>query len=185
MNSMLSLTGCAVIGGIFLLSLFGFQADLRDHAFSNTNDLIVQQNAIAMTELLESDFRQIGFGVDSLMVASAGANAISYFADLNDDGAVDLVAYSLSDAAAAAETSNPRDKILYRTVNGAVQVNAALGVTDFRLKYFDLNGNVTNNLSQIKIIEMTLEMESTTSYDGKYAHFFWRKKITPVNLLRS
>jgi len=185
MDSHLALIGSVVIGGIFLLSLLGFQADLRDHSFINTNDLIVQQNAIAMTELLESDFRQIGLGVDSLVVASAGVKSISYYADLDADGNVDLVAYSLSNPNAAAETPNPRDKILYRGVNGATQVNAAIGVTDFRLKYFDLNGNQTNDAAQIKTIEMTLEMESTTPYDGKYAHFFWRKKITPPNLLRS
>jgi hypothetical protein len=185
MDSHLALIGSLVIGGIFLLSLWGFQADLRDHSFINTNDLIVQQNALKMTELLEADLRQIGMGVDSLIVAAAGVHSISYYADLGADGSVDLVAYALSNPSAASDTPNPRDKILYRGVNGATQVNAAMGVTDFRLKYFDRNGNQTNDAAKIKTIEMTLEMESTIPYDGKYAHFFWRKKVTPPNLLRS
>jgi hypothetical protein len=185
MDSHLALVGGVVIGGIFLLSLVGFQADLRDHSFVNTNDLIVQQIALDVTELLESDFRQIGLGVDSLVVASAGANSISYYADLGGDGAVDLVTYSVSNLDAAAETPNPRDKILYRVVNGATQVNSAIGVTDFRLRYFGRNGSETNVLAEIKTIEITLEMESTIPYDGKYARFFWRKKMSPPNLLRT
>jgi hypothetical protein len=185
MDSHLTLVASVVIGGIFLLSLLGFQADLRDHSFTNTNDLIVQQNAIALTELLEADFRQIGLGADSLVVVSIGINSISFYADLDANGALDLVAYSLSNVNAAAETPNPRDRILYRSINGTTQVNAAIGVTDFRLKYFDANGSQTNNVAKIKTIEMTLEMESTLPYDGQYAHFFWRKKITPPNLLRS
>jgi hypothetical protein len=185
MDSHLAIIGSVVIGGILLLSLLGFQADLRDHSFINTNDVIMQQNAIAMTELLEADLRQIGLGVDSLAVVSAGPNSLSYYADLGGDGTLDLVAYSLSNASAAAETPNPRDRILYRAVNGATQVKAALGATDFRLKYFDLNGNVTNDVSKIKIIEATLELESPNPYHGKHAQFFWRKKISPPNLLHS
>jgi hypothetical protein len=185
MDSHLAFIGSLVIGGIFLLSLWGFQADLRDHSFVNTNDLVVQQNALAMTDLIEADFRQIGFDVDSSVMVTAGLQSISFYADLGGDGTVDLVAYSVSNPGAAADTPNPRDKILYRVVNGKTQVNAAMGVTDFRLKYFDLNGNQTNAAAQIKTIEMTLEMESPIPYNGKYAQFLWRKKITPPNLLRS
>ncbi len=185
MDSHLTLVGSIVIGGIFLLSLWGFQGDLRDHSFANTNDLVVQQNAIEITALLEWDFQQIGFGLDSIAIVAAGANSISYLADLDADGMVDLVTYSVSNPSAAAGTPNPRDKILYRAVNGKTQINTAMGVTDFRLRYFGLDGKVTNDLAKIKTMELTLEMESTIPYDGKYAHFFWRKKMTPPNLLRS
>jgi hypothetical protein len=185
MDSHLAFIGSLMIGGIFLLSLWGFQADLRDHSFVNTNDLVVQQNVMAITALLEADFRQIGLGADSSVVITAGLHSISFYADLGGDGTVDLVTYSVSNPAAAAETPNPRDKILYRVVNGKTQVNAAMGVTDFRLRYFDLNGNVTGDVARIKIIEMALAMESPIPYRGKYAHFLWRKKVTPPNLLRS
>lgn len=185
MDSHLSLIGSAVVGGVFLLSLLGFQADLHDYSFNNTNEVIVQQNAIAITEMLESDFGQIGLGVDSFFVAAAGVKSISYYADLNTDGTAELVTYSLSNPGYAAETPNPRDCILSRAVNGATQVNAAVGVTDFKLRYFDRNGHQTNDTAQIRTIEMTLQMESTVPYDGKYAQFLWRKKITPPNLLRS
>lgn len=185
MDSHLAFIGSLMIGGIFLLSLWGFQADLRDHSFVNTNDLVVQQNAMAMTGIVEADFRQIGLGVDSSVVVAAALHSISFYADLGGDGTVDLVTYSVSNPSAAAGTPNPRDKILYRVVNGKTQINAAMGVTDFRLRYFDLDGKVTNDLAKIKAIELTLEMESTIPYDGKYAHFFWRKKMTPPNLLRS
>lgn len=185
MDSHFAFIGSLVVGGIFLLSLWGFQADLRDHTFLNTNDLVVQQNALAMTALLEADLRQIGSGIDSGMVVAAGAHAISFQADLDADGTADLVAYSISNPGAASNTPNPADKILYRAVSGTTQAHAAMGVTDFRLRYFDRNGNLTGDLDRIKTIEVTLELESPVRYDGKDAHFFWRKRITPRNLLRS
>lgn len=185
MDSHLTLIGSIVIGGIFLLSLLGFQSDLREHSFNNTNDLILQQNALAITELLEADLRQIGLGVDSLaVITSAGEQSLSYYADLGANGSIDLVTYSLSNPGMASDTPNPRDRILYRIINGTKQVNAAMGVTDFRFKYFDRNGEPTTNAAAIRTIELTLEMESTAPYGKKYAHFFWRKKMTPPNLLR-
>jgi hypothetical protein len=184
MDSHLSLIGSVIIGGLFLLNLLGFQSDLRDHSFANTNDLMVQQNAMDMIELLEWDFQKIGFGVDSTVFALSDSIAIVYHTDLGADGVIDTVRYFISDTTAASSTPNPRDRILYKYINGKPQVGAALGVTSFKLKYFDINGFEANELKKITTIEVTLEVESTIPYNGEYSRFLWRKKITPPNVRR-
>ncbi|MFQ5707794.1 MAG: hypothetical protein ACE5HO_10115 [bacterium] len=182
MDSYISLIGSIVIGGLFLLGLLFFQSDLKEHSFHRTNDQIVQEHALAIIDLLEWDFRKIGFNYPLDALAIKDTNSISYYVDLGNDGIIDTVHYTISDTGAASATPNPNDKILYRWSNGGPQVGVALGVTDFRLKYFDEAGNETSNVKQIKTIEITLELESTIPYNGQSSHFFWREKITPLNL---
>ena len=183
MDSHLRLIGSIVIGGLFLLGILRYQSDLREHSFKQTNNLIIQWNAMGIIEVLENDFRNIGFGVSASAFAVADSNSIKYYVDLGADGITDSVRYVISATSAASGTPNPRDRILYRIENDAPQQDAALGVTDFKLKYFDDGGIETTDLSEIKTIEITLEMESPIPYDGEVGSFFWRKKITPPSLL--
>jgi hypothetical protein len=184
MHSMLTLIGSIMIGGLFLMNLLGFHSELRDHSYKHTNELIVQQNAMEVIDLLEWDFRKIGLGIDFPALAVYDSNRIAYYVDLGFDGVIDTVRYQISDTTAASSTPNPRDRIFYRVSNSEPNIDAAMGVTDFRLTYFDLNGNETNDLKIIKIVEVYLEFESTIpDDDGQYARFAWREKISPPNLL--
>ena len=108
--------------------------------------------------------------------------------DLWADGIMDTVNYRLSDVSEASGTTNPNDKIFYRWSNSEPQIDAALGVTNFQLRFFDASGDTTSNQVEIRTIEVTLEFESTEPYfdkmtnAAKYAHFYWREKISPMNL---
>ncbi len=185
MDSYISLIGSIVIGTLLLLSVLSFQADLRDHSFKHTNALIAQNQAMGIIEVLKWDFGQIGFGVaDSTYFSGPDSNSIAFYADIGADSVIDIVRYSISDSTAASGTPNPHDKIFYRWVNDEPQTDAALGVTDFKLRYFDKDGNETNNIKNIRTIEITLEVESTLpDNNNEYARFFWREKISPPNLV--
>ena len=183
MQDYLALIGSFVIGGLMLIAFLDFDADLKNHSFEHTTDLIVQQNAAAMIDLVEWDFRKIGYGLDFPALAIYDSNFISYYVDLGGDGVIDTVRYFVSDSSAASMTTNPRDRIFYRLSNQDPNIDAAMGVTDFHLQYYDISGNPTTNLLQIKTIEVSLTIESTEPYNGEYRRFFWREKITPPNLL--
>ncbi len=109
----------------------------------HTNDLIVQYNASGIIDVLEEDFKNIGSGVTGTAFSRADSNDAVYYVDLEADGTIDSVRYFLGDTNSAAGTQNPRDRILYRIENDEPQLDAALGVVDFKLKYFDENGNET------------------------------------------
>lgn len=183
MDSHLSLIGSIVIGSLLFLSIMSFEADLKDHSFKHMSDLNTQESVMKVIEILQWDFRQIGYGVSYDALAVYDSNFIAYYADIGNDGVIDTVRYSISDTTEAYWTPNPNDKIFYRWSNSDPQLGDAVGVTDFRLKYFDKEGNQTLDLTRIKTIEITLEFESThPSANGKYSGFFWREKVTPMNL---
>ena len=183
MDSLLSLVGSIIIGTLLLLSVLTYQLDLKRHSFMHTNNLIVQYNASGIIDVLEEDFKNIGSGVTGSAFSVADSNNMAYYLDLDANGITDSVRYFLGGTNTAAGTPNPRDRILYRIENGQPQIDAALGVTDFKLKYYDVNGNETTVLTDIKTIEVTLELESTLPYDEEFSTFYWRKKITPQSLI--
>ena len=130
---------------------------------------------------IEWDF---AFPVRTNSLLLADSTRIYFLSDNNGNGAVDTVRYILSDINAASGTENPRDRILYRRVNTESQSDAALGVTDFKIRYFDVDGYESVDVSQIKTFEITLEVESTMGYDNQYARCYWQTMITPPNLMR-
>jgi len=188
MDSYLSLIGSIVIGGLLLFRVLNFQADVRQHSFEYSNSLIVQQSAMSVIELLEQDFRQIGYGYNFPALSVFALDSITFIADLFDDGVLDTVNYRLGDVSETPGTTNPRDKIFYRWSNSDPQIDAALGVTNFQLVFFDAAGDTTVNQTEIRTIEITLEFESTEPYfdkltnTAKYASYYWREKITPMSL---
>lgn len=188
MDSYLSLIGSIVIGTLLLVSVLNFQSEAKQHSFEYSNSLIVQYTAMSVIELLEQDLRQIGYGYNYPALSVFALDSISFYTDLFDDGVLDMVNYRLGDASETPGTTNPRDKIFYRWVNNDPQIDAALGVTNFQLIFFDANGDTTENETEIRTIEVTLEFESTEPYfdkltnTAKYAQYYWREKITPMSL---
>ena len=188
MDSYLTLIGSIVIGGLLLFSVFNFQSEAKQHSFEYSNSLILQHTAISVIELLEQDLRQIGYGYNFPALSVFASDSITFYADLFDDGVLDTVNYRLGDVSETPGTTNPRDKIFYRRVNSEPQIDAALGVTNFQLIFFDAAGDTTVNLTDIRTIEVTLEFESTEPYYDKlttmpkYASYYWREKITPMSL---
>ena len=183
MDSHITLLGSIIITSLLFVNVLNYQSEFKEHTFRQTNTLIVQNIAIGIIEVMEHDFHNIGFGVNGTAFAIADSNLISYYVDLGADGTVDSVTYFISDTTAAATTPNPLDKILYRVVNNQPLNDAALGVTHFRLRYFDHIGIETNDLDAITTIEVSLEVQNTIDYDGQYSRFFCRERISPPSVL--
>ena len=183
MDSFIALIGSIVIGSLLLLRVSMFQTDFKQHMYRQTFDLIVQDRAMSLIEMIDADFKDVGFGTTPPAFAHADSDSVVYYVDLGEDGITDSVSYFVSGMVGGLGTPNPRDKILYRRVNNGQPLAVGLGVTDFKLKYFNDIGNETNVLADIKTIEVTLELESTAPIDGKYSSFFFREKITPASLV--
>lgn len=183
MDNQITLIGSIVIGALLMIAMLSFQAELKEHSYNKTTDLIVQDRAIRLIEQLEEDLRQIGSGVNYDALAVYDLHKISYYVDIGHDGIVDTVHYELSDTSAANFTKNPNDKILYRWSNSDPIINSPLGVTHFELKYYDAMGDTTSNMTQIKTVELSIQLEGfEPGKFGKYPSYYWRKRITPMNL---
>ena len=191
----LDILGSTLIGGMLLLILFRVNDSAIENNYMYGGELVVQQNLVAVVELLEFDFRKIGFCEDWEKLAdplkyiiSADSNSIKFRTDLDADGDVDSLWYYSGPASELTETPNPRDKYLYRVENDDTPIGTNLGITHFELVYYDaLGAKLSSPVASpdlIQMIEINIRVEDVYGYDtaneGKedldmYASAFWRQ----------
>jgi hypothetical protein len=129
------------------------------------------------------------------IITSATDSSISFLTDVFDKGHVDTLKYYLGPTSELASSPNPRDRFLYRVVNNETPVGVNLGVTQFRLVYFDVYGDTLftpiSDLSQISSMEINIAVENVVGYGGdspeeeqsKYSTAFWRQIRLAANEL--
>lgn len=185
-STLIDILGSVIVGGMLLLILFRLNDAATENTYNYGGELIVQQNLVEVVQLLEYDFRKIGYCKDweqipdpSKSIIMADSNAISFLTDYNSDGIVDTMHYYLGPDSSLTSTPNPNDRILYRIVNNNPEAGANLGVTEFNLLYYDALGNpISFPISvpgQIYIMQINIKVESTVAYDEKYSSVFWRQ----------
>lgn len=186
MGSYLNLIGSIIIGGMMLLIINNYNSSLSQTGFERTLDGITTYNASGIAKLIEYDFNRMGLRVPptTTIIRRADSSRITFLSDIDNNGNIDSVRYILSVPDSASSTYNPRDRILYRLVNATPMRDATMGVTRFRIRYFDWDGHITTDPSQIRSFEITLNVESAVPYDTTYSTFYWQTKICPPNLAR-
>ncbi|MFQ5864304.1 MAG: hypothetical protein ACE5IW_03650 [bacterium] len=184
MDSHIQLIGSIVIGSVFLLGVMTFYSGVMDFNNEKTFELLTQETTASLMEIIEYDFRRVGSGLTYQELAILDTSTITFLGDINADGAVDTVRYYTSDVSAAASTPNPNDVILYREVNGLKTIDTPAGVTEFTVDLLDELGNSTTELMAVRMLHVSLTVESRFPYDNRYARAFWEKRIAPQNLYR-
>ena len=193
-SSFLDIIGSTIIGGILLIIIFRLNDAAAESTYNNSGELISQENIAAVVEVLETDFRKIGFCKDwqkipipSQAILSADSNKIKFLTDIDSDGNVDTILYYTGSTDEALNTPNPKDKYLYRIVNGQQPVKVNLGVTEFNLIYFDA---FQDTLSfpiavpgAINSMQINISVENVDAYDSRYNSVFWKQiRLATQNL---
>lgn len=185
-SSLIDILGATVIGGILLMILLRMNDKAVENTYLHGAELMVQENLVAVVELLEHDFRKIGYCKrwnvlpdPSHAIIAADSNSIAFLTDLNNDGNIDTLHYYLGTTSELSNTANPRDRLLYRVENSQPARGSNLGVTQFRLTYFDALGNQLNFPitvpSAIYIMQIDVTVEDFESYNQNYSSAFWRQ----------
>ncbi len=134
-------------------------------------DMMVQQMLTSTAQLVEGEFRNMGFGVPEhhATVMAADSSSISFLSDLGRDGGlIDTIRYSLGAVSELAATPNELDRNLYRSVNGAQKQIVGI-VTTFRLSYFSRDGEAislpvpSDRLTEIHVVEVTMEVQNSAA----------------------
>lgn len=149
--ALIDIAGSVVVGGFLLLILFGINDSAVRNTYNFSGELTVQESLVATVDVLEYDFRKIGFCENPNALPRPEENAILY-ADTSEivfltdlmiapdydkgDGVVDTIRYQLGPTSELSGTPNPDDRKLYRIVNGASPQAANLGITYFKIRYF-------------------------------------------------
>lgn len=197
---LLDIVGSVVIGGLLLLTLQRFSNENVANNYKYSGELIVQKNLVEVVRLIEYDLRKIGYSSNytavperSKSIIKADTSTIWFLTDLPTDttssygdGILDTVKYSLGSKSELLSTPNPNDRYLYRQVNNSARKTANLGVTKFRLTYFDANDNILTNLPAtmpplgygITQIMIDVAVENPSAFDNNYSYqnrALWRQ----------
>lgn len=167
----LDVLGSMLIGGLLLLTLFRMNDTATRNTYNFSGELTLQENLVATVEVLEYDFRKIGYCEDPSALPNPEENAILFadtsrikfltdlmippYDDPEGDGVVDTIEYSLGDPSELTGTPNPNDRMLYRIENG-VPIASNLGITYFKIRYFrdSLTSSGSTTLAEILPAEL-------------------------------
>lgn len=197
---LLDIVGSVIIGGLLLLTLQRFNNENLANNYKYAGERVVQKNLVEIVKLIEYDFRKIGYCADyarvperAKSIVKADTSTIWFLTDLPTDttssygnGIIDTVKYSLGPASELTSTPNPNDRYLYRQVNNSARTSANLGLTRFRLTYYDANDNILTGLPAtmptlgygITQIMIDVAVENPSAWDNDYSYqnrALWRQ----------
>jgi len=185
-STLLDILGSVIIGGVMMTIAYRMSDTITERTYNNSGELTIQQNLATAAQIIEYDFRKIGYCANWNLIPDptkallyADTSEIKFYTDIDNNGTVDSIHYYLGPTSELTASSNPRDRLLYRVLNGETPKSSNLGITQFNLVYFDalgdtltppigLNGGITS-------IEINLTVESTDAYDQKISKAFWRQ----------
>ena len=186
MNVILDILGSVIIGSILMLSIFRVHTSSTEDMYRGSSNLVAQTNLATVVQILETDFRKIGYCADwekipipTEAIFYADSNDIRYLTDVDQNGDVDTVRYYFDYATDIPETPNPRDRFLYRIVNSEAPAGVNLGVTQFKMEYFNALGSELtfpiSNPREIYTMQIDITVEDVAAFDQKYQTVFWRQ----------
>jgi hypothetical protein len=197
----IDIVGSFILFGWLLLTTIRMGVANSENMQTYGGELLVQENLVEVTKLLEYDFRKIGFCMEpnripdpTRAIVLADSTRLKFLTDVDltgsgPDGIVDSIYYFLGPVSELSSTMNPRDRLLYRVVNGETPKGSNLGVTSFRFRYFDSMGNeiglpiTGNDLQRIQTIQISLivenvvagELVETAPINTQYSSAFWQQ----------
>lgn len=210
-STLLDIVGATIIGGFMLLILHTLSQSAAENSSKYSGELITQQNLVSIIELLEHDFARIGYCEDPSiipdpedMITYADSTKITFWTDFavsesnfRGDSVMEQLTYELGPDVNA--TPNPNDKLLYRYKEGTSKDASNLGITQFRIHYFDnmnneLPTNPTADTKLIAYMQIDLRVEDCYGYDSensekthseKFPTTFWRQiRLATKNMNR-
>jgi hypothetical protein len=194
MSTIIDIMGSTFIAGLLLLLILKLNLFMSNASYASDNELKMQQNAKTFAEILNHDFRKVGYKHDGLSIITAKKDQFKFVGDLERPGEsgygiIDTVEYFIQDSSYSPGTLNQHDIILVRVVNNKDSITgSSLGLVKLNFSYLDSLSIPTNILSKIKYIKTELWVEPTEPVNnfitGKNDSVFtyWEFTIYPRNI---
>ncbi len=197
----LDILGSTIIGGMLLVIVMRMNDSAVENNYLYSGERIVQQNLVEVVRLLEYDLRKIGYCYNwqalpnpATAIIYADSNRISYLTDIvttgypYGDGNIDTMHYFVGDTTELTITPNPFDRLLYRVVNSNTNAGSNLGITQFKLTYYDASGNEITSMPSspplgIAAIQIDIAVENPAAYGNDYSadkRVIWRQVRLPA-----
>jgi hypothetical protein len=182
MSTLIDVLGSVVIAGVVILAVITLTSNTTSTMYEKSSESTTLSNLASIVEVFDFDLQKVGYGAQPPIILRADSNAIEFRADVDRNGIVDTVKYSLGGTSGLSGTTNPNDRILYRQLNTGPKVGSSLGVINFSIVYYDKSGAVTNDPASVRSFLVKLRVQSTYPIDSTYADAYWEKRYFPVNL---
>lgn len=211
MNTLLDIFGSVVIAGMLFMMIVKLNLFSNQTSYTSDNELKLIQNTKTLAEIIDYDFRKVGYKYDGVAIAVADSNHLKFYADMqppdptnSKSGVLDTVEYFVSKPSEAAGTSNPNDIVLKRTIkdkDGIIESmeGPSLGLVRIKFTYLGANqqpisydytsGNTSpDSIPFIRYIKTEMWVQSTEavtdafSDSSRYSITYWEFTINPRNL---
>lgn len=203
-STLIDILGSTIIGALLLLILFRINDTAVENTYTFSGELMVQEGLVEAVSIIEHDFRKMGYCESwenmpdpTNSIIYADENKISFLTDVPvsagspGDGIIDTLHYFVGPTSELRNTDNPRDRLLYRVVNSNIPKGSNIGITLFKLTYFDSFGNKLPtpiygaSTGAIHSLQIDVEVESVNGYNKKYPSVFWRQIRLAARNLRN
>src|SRR5690606_5042893 len=200
MSVMLDIFGSVFIAGMLLLLILKLNLFASTASYSADTELKLQQNAKTLADILNYDLRKVGYKYNGVAITHADSNKIEFYTDMQYPGQArhgtpDVIEYTVLDSTHAAGTTNPRDIILVRTLNGTeVLEGPSLGLVDLKFTYLDSTGVnkipylTPGQYQNIRYIKTEIWVEAADPINDmitdslQYQRTYWEFTIHPRNI---
>jgi hypothetical protein len=183
MNTILDIAGSLLIAGAIMFIILHLNVFSSQQKFASDKELEIQRNSKTLAEILNHDLRKVGYKYSgSNPFITTQEKVLSFRGDIDSNNVMDIVTYSLGDSTQEVATFNPRDKVLYRTVNGDTAKGPSLGLIDLKFSYLNNNGIKTAIQDSIRYIRTEIWVQSGEPVDTTYAFTYWEMTIHPRNI---
>lgn len=191
-STLIDIIGSFILGGLLLLILLRMNSSSVQNNYELSGETTVQTNITSIVSILEYDLRKIGYCNDykkipdpALSIIKADSTKIWFLSDIvllpaypYGDGVVDTIKYYLGPVSELSATPNPNDRYLYRVINGNTARSSNLGITLFKLTYFDALGDKIDVMPVspplgIAAIQIDVGVENPAAYGQNYS---WERR---------
>ena len=171
MSSLMDIIYSVLFGGTMFLIVLNANDIAVENQTTYNGDMMVQQMLTSTAQLVEGEFRNMGFNVseNTNTVRSADSSSIAFLCDLGRDGGmIDTIRYWTGPTSELAGTPNELDRNLYRSVNGGQKAIVGV-VTTFHLGYYTHEGDLlklpvpSDRLSEVHVVEVTMEVQNSAA----------------------
>ena len=171
MTALLDVIISAIFGATLLLIILTANDTAMENSAMTFGDRYVQEALLSITQLVEGDYRNMGFGVPDSMdvILQADSTEVSFRVDLPDQngvfGTVDTLSYRMGFTDELLDTPNPWDCNIYRRVGN--QPEHVVGVvTFFHMNFLDKNYRELTHpvpdslLKNVRFVELSIEVQN-------------------------
>jgi hypothetical protein len=167
MAALLDVIASILFGGTIMMIILTANDIAAESQATHSGDMLVQEMLTSTAQLVEGELRNMGFGVPegTLTVLRAEESTIHFLADIDRNGVIDTVRYSLGDTTEMSDTQNELDRPLKRQINHGAVLNVG-SVTTFRFRYMTRESDIlplpvpSDRLDEIHMVEVSMEVQN-------------------------